>query len=172
RRAHLAQVDGAAVAELARPVPELVAAIVERVGLHGGQRARAAKDLTEAGAVHFGLGNAQFLRHFAGPGDQAGLRKGARLYEGVTGSRDLTRAVVAQRIGGQGIEEGPVEGQGVEPGRGDVTVDSHTGMYAGKAREYSRVGSRKTGRGRSQLGAGGAEASKTESASSPPVLLF
>ena len=72
-RAHdFAERDGAAIAELPRPVAELVSAVARRVRLHAGQHAIAAEHLGDrAGRTSPGGDDAQHFAHRIGPGQQS-----------------------------------------------------------------------------------------------------
>ena len=67
---HLAKIDGPAIAELARPVAELMAAVAGGVGVHVGQHPIAGKHVQEDVRCAVPLRKADHLGHFDGVGEQ------------------------------------------------------------------------------------------------------
>jgi hypothetical protein len=114
----LAERDGAAVAELAGPVAELMARVARRVRTHAGQHAVAAE--------HVGSGrarDAEVLAQPVRPAEQLRLGDRRRLDAGVGGVGDLARHVVRHRVGGQLVHEGVLEPQLGEVREPDARCD-------------------------------------------------
>jgi hypothetical protein len=100
---HVAQADGPAVAQLAGPGPELVAAVAGGVRAGAGQRGRAGKDRRELRAARFGRVEAERGQDGPRRGERARVgrrRRRRRVHERVGRALDLAGAVGGVRVGG------------------------------------------------------------------------
>ena len=97
----LAQIDGASVAQLARPVAELVPAVAHRERLHAGQQPIAAEDLCEHLLVVGRHLDVEEIGHLVGMGHECGGRDGRGAHPRPTGLPHLPTAVDRVGISGQ-----------------------------------------------------------------------
>ena len=112
RRDHLGERDGAAVAELARPVAELVAAVARRVGLHAGQHAIAAEHFEQLWAP--GCDQAELVRQARRTRRGVAAPRPASARRAYSRRSHLPRHVDQHRVGRQVAHEGVREGDRAE----------------------------------------------------------
>src|SRR5690606_10122731 len=111
---HGAEVDGAAVAELAGPDAELMPAVILRERPHAGQQARTAEHLGEAGRRALVLRQADFAQHLARAGQRAGVGEAERLHRGPARAAYLAARVLRVRIARQFFHKAVIEREVVE----------------------------------------------------------
>ena len=128
------EIDGAPVAELSRPVAELVPAVTGGVRVHAGQNAVPGENLQKlVGRALLRTQPDQF-GNFPGVSDETWGRRGPGRHAGVAGIADLPDGVPGLRIRGQGIDEAIVESQWFQggsdclQGAAAVVADSRTSM--------------------------------------------
>ena len=134
----LAEIDGSPVAELPRPVAELVPAVTGGVRVHAGQDSIAGEDLQEF--VRRALPGPQpdQLGNLPGICDEAWIRRSPWGHAGVAGVADLPDSVDGQWIRRQGVDEAIVETQGFQDGSG--SLQGTAAVFAGFCASMERDG--------------------------------
>jgi hypothetical protein len=123
-RDQLGKPDGASIAELARPVAELVTAVARGIGLHAGQHAIARQHFDGKRAR---AREAEQLAQRVGPGEQPRRRDRRRRDARIAGVRDLPRHVDEHRIARQLMHERVLEARGGEIDRCRAALGSGEG---------------------------------------------
>ena len=115
---HFAQRDGAAVAQLSRPVAELVTAVARRIRLHAGQQPVAGECFDRGVDAGRAL-EAELRTEHVRPGEQFGRSHRRRRREGVGHVAHLARAHHLRRVRRQAAHEQVVEGDFIKPSGGN-----------------------------------------------------
>ena len=113
----LGQRDGAPVAKLPGPMPELVAAVARGIRPHARQHAVAAQHLGLKAAERIRTGDAQHVTHGAGPSQYLRRAHRRRLDAAVADLMHLARARAHIRVGGKRAHEAVLKGDIGKPGK-------------------------------------------------------